>query len=226
MSHWFTKFFSVNSAFKMNNGRLRPKVRKELYILRCTSISRKPNESIGLMEKSASFLPASKQFCLEMVIWEKMFVKWIQFLLAGVAMFSPFHMQMITQAIHLVQPGLRAAMLLKLLWCSSAIKTATQVTDHASQLCLSALEYSALLSPDFYCGLTMFFLVWFGVFVGFVFPNSECKQDANESKNSLHLHTWWDRKKFKSFYSVNIRANTTLLLLQCLKCFSFLETRK
>lgn len=57
-----------------------------------------------------------------------------------------------------------------------------QVTDHASQLCPSALECSALLSPDFYCDLTMAFLVYVGVFVGFVFPNSECKQDANESK--------------------------------------------
>lgn len=153
MTHWFTKFFSVNSAFKMNNGRLRPKVRKKLYILSCSCISRKTTESIGLMETSASFLPASKQFCLEMVIWEKMFVKWIWFLLAGVEMFSPFHMQMMTQAIHLVQPGLRAPILLKLLWCSSAIRD----SNTGDRPCITAVPFSF----GVFCLTEPRFLLWF-----------------------------------------------------------------
>lgn len=100
------------------------------------------------------------------------------------------------------------------------------IMHHSCALQLwSTQTYSAQIFSVFDHGLLVWFdLAWFGVFVGFVFPKSGCKQDRKAS-NPLNLHPWQERRNLKSFYSVNIKANITVLLLQSLKCFSFSETR-
>lgn len=105
----------------------------------------------------------------------------------------PFRMQKTTQAIQSVWSGVKAAIVAfsRLLWP-----------------CITGMPFSfgvfSLTEPRFLAIWTWLFWVWFGVFVGCVFPKSECEQDINESKIPC-IYIPGEKRNLKSFYSANIR---------------------
>lgn len=168
-----------------------------------------------------------------------MLVKWIPFLTSGVAKFSPISLSLAKDDTGYTVCTIRVKAVIlafsSLLWqCSMFLSHQRQlcrwqIMHHSCALQLWSIQpYSAQIFSAFDHGF--FGLVWFGL--GFLWVLFFLR--VNVSTMWMHQTpcTYIPVEKeeisnlFKSFFLVNIRANITVLLLQCLKCFSFSEKRQ